>query len=478
MNRQGATGIRLLATFYRGDWKRENVRVRVPDPRSWELSPSISAEIDPNHVLSWPRTFDIAAIVGEDASQERIECLECRVVSAVKVVQPHGLHDLDATIEPRHLKWLRRFNRSSEDGRVHTEYRLSPCKWAEPVENRNPSYDGTVVAEQGGTIRVVTFGKVGGCEIVFRYDCRPHESGGYVMTRSLVVRAQSTLDLYPPDAEIDFEAVDDLCWMLSLASRRRVVCLSAERSSTAFMRWHHRSDRAGGDEGVQDELRDHLIPKEFGGEFVQTCIARFAGTDGWTSRIRNAIADLVADEKRDVVAGYVGMFSAMEALLEYCAVESENTRIVGRRVFESIRKQLENTIASLEFDGGRRDDRLAMMCEKLGELNRPSLARIFDAFIQKYQVMYRDLWPVMEGSASLRDIRNRLVHSRHLGGEETQAVVIAKLHLRVFLERCVLALLGWPVSKSDVGPGQVGRAYPDWSTHHQLRKRLEQLWRP
>jgi hypothetical protein len=56
------------------------------------------------------------------------------------------------------------------------------------------------------------------------------------------------------------------------------------------------------------------------------------------------------------------------------------------------------------------------------------------------------------GGVSLAAIRNRLVHGEAFSGEKYGAVMVAEMHLQWTLERMLLLLFDWDVSRSGVGP--------------------------
>lgn len=102
-------------------------------------------------------------------------------------------------------------------------------------------------------------------------------------------------------------------------------------------------------------------------------------------------------------------------------------------------------------------DEMASMRQKIGELNRPALKASINEFLAQHSVEVADLWPLF-GSTSmpgLAEIRNRLAHGEVPTGDAITALAIARSHLRIILERCLLSVFGFLDSKSRASPSSV-----------------------
>ena len=89
----------------------------------------------------------------------------------------------------------------------------------------------------------------------------------------------------------------------------------------------------------------------------------------------------------------------------------------------------------------------------LARLERTSVPpdRRFRALVEAFAVPVDDLWPAYRDGgpgADLYEIRNRLAHGTSFSDNELSAVHVALQHLKLLVERCVLRLLGWEVSRS------------------------------
>ncbi len=100
-------------------------------------------------------------------------------------------------------------------------------------------------------------------------------------------------------------------------------------------------------------------------------------------------------------------------------------------------------------------ERRAMMHLKLGELRRVPFSTAFDHFCNEYSVDLSDLWPVNgnEKTMPLSTIRNHIVHGSVLDRKQLSAVFDAREHLRWTVGRMLLAIFGWPVTRSNLKNG-------------------------
>jgi hypothetical protein len=113
-----------------------------------------------------------------------------------------------------------------------------------------------------------------------------------------------------------------------------------------------------------------------------------------------------------------------------------------------VKREIKKTINSLgtEYSDSERD----AFRRKLGELNRPPLQAAMITFLSQQALQVDDLWPIF-GSREmpgLSEIRNRLAHGDSPPGESLGALGVARTHLSLLLERCLLAALGFPIERS------------------------------
>jgi len=77
---------------------------------------------------------------------------------------------------------------------------------------------------------------------------------------------------------------------------------------------------------------------------------------------------------------------------------------------------------------------------------------VFISFQQKNQIDFTDLWPLTNHSAgvSLKELRNRIAHGIPVTPGQIKALIYAAQNLRWILERSILGILRWPISRSKV----------------------------
>src|SRR5262249_12646740 len=83
-----------------------------------------------------------------------------------------------------------------------------------------------------------------------------------------------------------------------------------------------------------------------------------------------------------------------------------------------------------------------------------------ERFCHEYDVQLDDLWPVVNderGEVSLTGIRNRIVHGSTLTPRQFHALIGARWHMGGGLERALLAVVGWPLERSEVRRDFVAR---------------------
>ena len=90
-----------------------------------------------------------------------------------------------------------------------------------------------------------------------------------------------------------------------------------------------------------------------------------------------------------------------------------------------------------------------------------------DDFCKTYSVELQDLWSVTDNKngITLAQVRNRLVHGEHFDNEDNFALTYAKDHLQWTVERMILGVLKFPVTKSQVHPSHLEHwySYTKWN---------------
>lgn len=198
--------------------------------------------------------------------------------------------------------------------------------------------------------------------------------------------------------------------------------------------------------------------------FTAVALGRLAGA-GRKEVLRRALGFAVPLPGETVERSFVILFSALEAALTFSRGEDE-FEIVPREEFTRMERDLKNWLRQHPALAGE-PARRALVYEKTRELNRLPFSRVFERFCERHGVELSDLWPLTGplDEWPLLEIRHRLVHGDPLESRPAAALLYAREHLRWTAERMLLALLGWPVEKSNVSPPRlaaVSEAHRRW----------------
>lgn len=116
---------------------------------------------------------------------------------------------------------------------------------------------------------------------------------------------------------------------------------------------------------------------------------------------------------------------------------------------------------------------LAFAVPRSKKSKHPKIKEQFEEFEKQHPIDLTDLWPLIDGSpgASLRDIRNALVHGEAFTNEsDIMALSFATQNLQWILERILLTTLGWDVEISSVSARRL-----NLYTAHNWRKEQQSL---
>jgi hypothetical protein len=327
---------------------------------------------------------------------------------------------------------------------------LTDCKFLHPALTIESSYTGdvkvSVVAQ--ATLAYPALG-----DITFeRYytNYKRDDVNGTVYTSSLVAVVNN-----PRLARLNIESVEseveDVCLLASLAARHRVLVndLRYANKNELYQSWstplkRHRPSPQGA-------FGKGLIERKDLEEYFGTAAERFCSyAMADKQRIREAIYPLVpAFPLGGVEPEYLGLFSSLEGLIRLGKLDSDEApTVVDKDRWKKAKREIKNAINALDADFS--DSDRDSFRQKLGELNRPSLQSSLTAFVSKHGISVSDLWPIFGSSEmpGLYEIRNYLAHGDRPPGESLGALGIARSHLSLLLERCLLSSLGFSIERS------------------------------
>ena len=236
-------------------------------------------------------------------------------------------------------------------------------------------------------------------------------------------------------------------------ARRRVVELGTEATPTELPR-----------ERVVPEAGDGLVEASQLEAFVDAASERLSRLRQ-NDILRRAVGFVVSSGGESLEASFISLYAALESTLTFFRREDEY-EILPPEKFARLERDLKRWLKEHPLLAGEADKR-ALIYEKVRELNRFPFAHVFRKFCGQYEVDLSDLWPVLGRPEEwpLMEIRHRLVHGDPFVSRPDESLSCAREHLRFTVERMLLAVLGWPVSRSRVSREWLGSgvgAYRDW----------------
>jgi hypothetical protein len=276
--------------------------------------------------------------------------------------------------------------------------------------------------------------------------------------------------LNPAKAKGDLSAyllghVNDFLMLTSFAARRRSVCVGwgydDGKSYTEFYRRDISIPRGKPRRTFRDEIVD-LADFE---EFMKTAYRKFS-TIRSKEQVRTAIFFTIPEDGHTMESYFMLLFSALETLVSQVGVDTLLPPKLGKRLRGELNEWLDNQPLR-EIKPAVRQSRRELLRRNISGIARPPFSVRLDKFLDKYGVDLRDLWPITGngGGPSLSLLRNRLVHGAHFNYREGGAFYCATENLRWSVERMILALLGWPVSRTRVRADYLSRGatmYVQW----------------
>lgn len=196
---------------------------------------------------------------------------------------------------------------------------------------------------------------------------------------------------------------------------------------------------------AHEERGDWVIrPQEFSqraAEFLKKFDEASARVQGLVHDISVAVAPHVNMRSED---RFVTMFSAFERVVEFgYRLDRDSSRL--ERSDAAVKAILEKAAANAAMAND--EDSLAVSARLAGfaaMIRRPSVASKLESFANAFPRMHgymADLWPVVRGPRSLREIRHSLAHGGDLRSSH-DTVAVATWHLGILLERTAFVLLG------------------------------------
>ncbi len=209
-------------------------------------------------------------------------------------------------------------------------------------------------------------------------------------------------------------------------------------------------------------------------EFIKQAYAKFIEIEP-KDLVRQAIQYVVSvnSTEKTLENSFLSLYSALESLLlHFRRVQKLETVFDLSDEWSDFQAGLKRWVKKfppLTNDKGKR----ILIYEKLPELNRVSFSTAFKKLCEYFSLDLNDLWPVCNNSdgISLAEIRNNLIHGEYINLSHFRAIMSAKENLQWILERIILSILGWPISKSNVNEHFLGRnmaCYKEWKEDRKI----------
>lgn len=377
------------------------------------------------------------------------------------------------TAEPVDL-WvdvIRPFDSPEIKGKIQGSFWLTPNKLLSPAQTVSTSYTGDVKVK---TLRKIKFILPGGMQVGFtnRYRFQKNENGDRISFHELVAEFEAERSI-GAIADLKGEPLghlEDLLRLASLAARQSCVCLGYDAVSEEGLTEYYRRDvtiplikEAGGRE---------LIEQVDIEEFLNVAYHKFTEL-GRNELVRKAINFTIPKEGQIFEGAFMSLYSALETLVLYFRRE-HNLEMVFSDDEEAWGHIKTDLMLWLKNHPRLKDekDKRTLLYENLSALARISFRTAFLKCCDYYSVDLQDLWPITgsAGGWSLSTIRNKLVHGEYFNRQQLRSLLSASEHLRWTVERLLLALLGWNVSRSKVSPEKLSyrNQYKYWEADRRV----------
>lgn len=179
--------------------------------------------------------------------------------------------------------------------------------------------------------------------------------------------------------------------------------------------------------------------------------------------VQRAILFALNSRGQSVEVSFVSLSAALESVLTFFRRQGDY-KILAAVEFRELEADLKKWLRQHPVLANKPAKR-ALIYEKVPELNRFPFSFVFRKFCEDYSLDLADLWPVEGKHAEwpLMEIRHRLVHGDPFRNRPDEAMACAQTHLTWVVERMLLAMLGWPIERSNVSRNSLHRTR---SEHH------------
>lgn len=332
-------------------------------------------------------------------------------------------------------------------------FQLSDLKYAKPEAFVTPDYLGDRKVDIKKTYVVKcsnNYGYSGEFRLEKHYPSwREHGINKEIVCSQRVLAWQGIDSTKVADIPHLFRLADDVCLLLSLAARRRVMVLGYHYFTQYRSFQQFRSPLERNRIEREETGRDELIPLAEFEAFMQTAITSWGNLskEGQDS-IRLAIVVLHPLTEPSPERDYLAMFAALEGLSKL-----HKDKVVSE--LDQLWKDVEAALSKcIDSQSAISSDAQVFLKKNLSALKQgKKLEDRIKEFFKSRNITVDDLWPVF-GEDKLPDLywaRNELAHGRHFSDERFGAFLKAQEHLSLVLERVVLCMLGFDPLRTTAG---------------------------
>ena len=281
-------------------------------------------------------------------------------------------------------------------------------------------------------------------DIFYRYE----NTEDYTKSYPYAV-AEFKTDLDPERINEIIVEIDDFLLLVSLALETICVCTGWIAFSNSKKVTYYRRDRVIPDKEESSSYSEYLIEPFELITFLEKSYKAFIGFND-RELLRNILFPLVRRKKISIETHYLILFAILESIILNYKKNNNYEFILRKDDFNNLKNDLKEFI-KLKLSSIDKIKR-KFIYEKLSELNRVSFPSSLELYQKHYNIKIDDLWPLFDSKtgASLADIRNKIIHGETFSNHQFQAISFAMHHLQIIVERMVLSLLSWNISKSRV----------------------------
>jgi hypothetical protein len=381
---------------------------------------------------------------------ERIVCEKVFFLSSITTSHGPDMHETRVKCDPVGVLHTIAKDLSIVATESKIVFWLTPNENLGPVRINSVRWDGTCEVRR---LHTVTAPLSDAAHIAFDMNYIWEDVGEQRMVRQgfLVAECPVKFDAHDP-AVLNGELTplfDDFLAFASLASSRRVMCLGWQVSSEGRVTKYYRGNLYNALLETSHALDQGLIPPQYFQEFIDSIWPKFVNSP-YRSAIKAVAFAAAPGHRRTIEIGFTSLFSAMEELLLTYRREKSIEFTLEAKRWEDLEKELKATIKNSKPEISSKAR--GLIYEHLRGGARVPIRHAFDEFVEEFNVDVTDLWPAFHGQSSLVAIRNRLVHGNFESDHYSESLAIAGQHLRWTVERLSLAVVQWPVAKSEVSP--------------------------